>query len=193
LTLLYPVFLKLADRRVLLVGGGRLAAGKIRGLLDAGARVRVVAPDVVREIAEAAAEIARRPFEPHDLDGISYVIAAAPPEVNGKVAADALARGIFVNAVDDVANASAYAGAVVRRGGVTVAISTDGEAPALAGLLREGIDALLPRDLDMWMARAREARRGWLRDGIPVERRRPLLLDALVDLYSDVNATGGGR
>ena len=80
------------------------------------------------------------------------MVAAAPPEVNREVAAAAHARGIFVNAVDDVESASAYAGAVVRRAGVTIAISTDGEAPALAGLVREALEALLPDDLDRWMA-----------------------------------------
>ena len=80
-----------------------------------------------------------------------FVVAAAPPEVNRQVAAAAHARGLFVNAVDDMADASAYPGAVVRRAGVTMAISTDGEAPALAGLMREALEALLPEDLDRWM------------------------------------------
>ena len=81
------------------------------------------------------------------------------------------------------ASASAYAGAVLRRGGVTIALSTDGEAPALAGLLREGLEALLPDDLEGWMTCARETRRRWLADGVPMEQRRPLLLDALIGLY----------
>ena len=71
---------------------------------------------------------------------------------------------LFVNAVDDPAHATAYLGGVVRRDGVTVAISTDGRAPALAGLLREALDAWLPGDLDAWMAAADEARREWKRD-----------------------------
>ena len=103
-------------------------------------------------------EVARRPFVPSDLDGVAFVVAAAPPAVNREVAAAAHARGLFVNAVDDIESASAYAGAVFRRAGVTVAISTDGEAPALAGLMREALEALLPDDLDRWMAvRARVA------------------------------------
>jgi uroporphyrin-III C-methyltransferase/precorrin-2 dehydrogenase/sirohydrochlorin ferrochelatase len=180
---LFPVFLKLSGRRVLLVGGGPVAASKLRALFDAGARVRVVAPEVVEEIAAAPVAIARRPFVPADLDGVWFVVAAAPPAVNRLVAACAEQRGIFVNAVDDVRNASAYLGGVVRRDGVTVAISTDGAAPALAGLLREGLDALLPADLDSWMATAVDARRRWIADGVPMPDRRPLLLDALVSLY----------
>jgi uroporphyrin-III C-methyltransferase/precorrin-2 dehydrogenase/sirohydrochlorin ferrochelatase len=127
--------------------------------------------------------IRRRPFVEADLDGISLVVAAAPPEVNREVSAAAHARGLFVNAVDDMANASAYLGGVVRRAGVTVAISTDGEAPALAGLLREALDEILPADLDAWMACAREARRDWLSRQVPMPERRPLLLEALVGLY----------
>lgn len=180
---MFPVFLRLEGRRVLLVGGGTIAAGKLRALLDAGADVTVVAPVIADAIAHAPVTALRRRFEPSDLDGVWYVVAAAPREVNAEVARSAHARGIFVNAVDDVENASAYAGAVLRRGGVTIALSTDGDAPALAGLLREGLEAVLPEDLDGWMRCAREARRQWLAEGVPMEQRRPLLLDALVALY----------
>src|SRR4029453_8569160 len=102
-----------------------------------------------------------------DLEGVSFVVAAAPPAVNRQVATAAHARGLFVNAVDDMENASAYLGAVVRRAGVTIALSTDGEAPALAGLMREALEALLPDDLAAWMACAREARRDWLAQRVP--------------------------
>jgi len=179
----FPVFLKLAGRRVLVVGGGPVAATKLRGLLDADATVVVVAPDVVEEITAAPVEILRRPFVPEDLEGISFVVAAAPPAVNREVAAAAHPRGLFVNAVDDMENATAYMGAIVRRAGVTMALSTDGEAPALAGLMREALEALLPDDLDAWVTSAREARRDWLARGVPMADRRPLLLEALVALY----------
>ncbi len=183
MSVLFPVFLKLNGRRVLVVGGGPVAAGKLRALVDAGARVTVVAPEVVDEIAAAPVTIERRPFSPADLDGAWLVVAAATPAVNAAVAACAEPRGIFVNAVDDVRNASAYLGGVVRRDGVTIAVSTDGAAPALAGLLREGLDAMLPPDLDAWMACAADARRAWIAEGVPMPERRPRLLDALVGLY----------
>jgi uroporphyrin-III C-methyltransferase/precorrin-2 dehydrogenase/sirohydrochlorin ferrochelatase len=184
----FPVFLKLEGRRVVMVGGGRVAASKLDALLEAQANVTVIAPSVVDQIAAAPVEIVRRPFEPADLDGACYVVAAAPREVNAEVAAAAQARSLFVNAVDDVEHANVYLGGVVRRAGVTVAISTDGEAPALAGLIREALDALLPEDLDRWMACAREERQKWLADGVPMEQRRPLLLEALVDLYRQTEA-----
>lgn len=181
----FPVFLKLEGRRVLVVGAGPVAAGKLRALLDAGARVTVVAPDVVPEISALAneIEIVRRPFDPSDVEGVWYVVAAAPSDVNRAVARAAEAKELFVNAVDDMENASAYLGAIVQRAGVTLAISTDGEAPALAGLLREALEVVLPDDLDRWMASAKEARRQWLAGRVPMAERRPLLLDALNQLY----------
>jgi siroheme synthase-like protein len=179
----FPIFLKLARRRVLVVGGGPVAASKLRALLDAEALVVVVSPEVVPDIAAAPVHIVRRPFADEDLEGISFVVAAAPPDVNRMVAAAAEARGLFVNAVDDMENATAYMGAIVRRAGVTLALSTDGEAPALAGLMREALEALLPDDLDAWVGRAKEARREWLARGVPMAERRPLLLEALMSLY----------
>lgn len=189
--MLFPTFLKLGGRRVLMVGAGRIAASKLGSLLDAGAVVTVVAPDVVDEIAAAPVEILRRPFEARDVEGVCYVVAAAPPAVNRAVAEVAHARGLFVNAVDDIASASAYAGAVVRRAGVTFAISTDGDAPALAGLIREALEAVLPDDLDAWMDTAREARRHWLDARVPMHERRPLLLEALNRLYDERTAAAG--
>ena len=190
--MLFPTFLKLGGRTVLLVGAGPVAAGKLRGLIDAGATVKVVAPTVVLDIAVAPVEIALRPFEESDLEGVSFVVAAAPPEVNRHVAATAHARGLFVNAVDDIESASAYAGAVFRRAGMTVAISTDGEAPALAGLVREALETLLPEDLDRWMECARESRRHWLGNGVPMADRRPMLLEALNALYGERSTVAGG-
>jgi uroporphyrin-III C-methyltransferase/precorrin-2 dehydrogenase/sirohydrochlorin ferrochelatase len=180
---MYPVFLKLRGRRVLLVGGGRVAAGKLAGLLADGARVTVVAPEVRPELDQPGVTIVRRVFEAADLDDVWYVITAAPPDVNKQVVVAAESRRVFVNAVDDPSHASAYAGSVVRRAGVTVAFSTDGRAPALAGLLREALDAWLPADLETWMAVSDEARRQWKRDGVPMEERRPMLLETLNRLY----------
>ena len=193
--MLFPTFLKLGGRRVLVVGAGPVAAGKLHGLLEAGAVITVVAPAILPEIAAAPVETAQRPFEPSDLDGVSFVVAAAPPAVNRDVANAAHARGIFVNAVDDIESASAYAGAVVRRAGVTIAISTDGAAPALAGLVREALEAVLPEELDRWMDTARAARRDWLERGVPMAERRPLLLEALNALYAErtAAAVGGTR
>jgi uroporphyrin-III C-methyltransferase/precorrin-2 dehydrogenase/sirohydrochlorin ferrochelatase len=187
---LLPLFLNLTGRPVVLVGAGRVAAGKLRQLIAAGARVRIVAPEIGDEIAamgrdpeRVALQVMRRAFVPEDLDGAWLVVAAATADVNRQVAEAAESRRLFVNAVDDPPNASAYLGGVVRRDGVTLAISTSGDAPALTALLREGLDALLPRDLGAWMARARTERAAWRRDGVPMDDRKPRLLRALNDLY----------
>jgi uroporphyrin-III C-methyltransferase/precorrin-2 dehydrogenase/sirohydrochlorin ferrochelatase len=184
---LYPVFLKLAGLRVVVVGGGIVAASKLSGLIEAGAEVAVLAPvisDAIRTQAGAhSIALIERGFTASDLDGARWVVAAATPEVNREVAAAAAARGLFVNAADDVASASAYLGAVLRRGPALLAISTGGLAPALAGLLREALEAVLPDDLERWIDVARAARADWKRAGIPIAMRRPLLLRALDRIY----------
>jgi len=180
---LLPVFLNLAERRVVLVGGGRVAAAKLPALVSARAAVTVVAPEVDAQIARSRAAIVRRRFEPRDLDGAWLVVAAATREVNAQVARAAARRRVFVNAVDDPAHASAFLGGVVRRDGVTIAISTNGHAPALSGLLREAIDAVLPRQLGALLDEARRQRVIWRRGNVPMEKRRPLLLRALNRLY----------
>ncbi len=182
--MLYPVFLKLEGLRVVVVGGGEVASHKLGGLIDAGAKVTVVAPSIVAAIRERDVQLVEREFRDDDLDGARWVVAAATPAVNAAVAKAAEARGLFVNAVDDPAHASAYLGGVVRRGGVTVAISTAGDAPALAGILREALDAVLPEDLDQWMAVARAARADWKARALPMTERRPLLLKRLQEMYS---------
>ena len=158
---LFPAFLKLHGRRVVVVGGGPVAASKLAALQAAGAEIHVVAPEICADIEAAGVAIERRGFEPSDLEGAWFVVAAAPPDVNRRVAEEGERRQVFVNAVDDPDNASVYLGGVVRRDGVTIGISTDGSAPALAGLLREGIDAILPADLETWSLRARELRSSW--------------------------------
>lgn len=183
---LLPLFLHLQGRQVVLVGAGPVGAGKLTQLLAAGAQVRVVAPEVHPDVrAVAGVVVEQRAFAPSDLDDAWLVVAAATPEVNRTVAEAAEERRIFVNAVDDPPNASAYLGGVVRRDGVTLAISTSGEAPAIAGLLREALDSVLPEDLADWMTTAQRSRGEWRRDGVPMERRRPLLLEALNRLYED--------
>jgi len=183
---LLPLFLNVTGRQVVLVGGGRVAAGKLQQLVAAGARVRVIAPEIHLAITArryADVELIRREFVASDLDDVWLVVAAATPEVNREVAAVAESRRVFVNAVDDPANASAFLSGVVRRDGVTIAISTNGDAPGLTSLVREGVDALLPQDLGAWMQTAREARVEWRRLEVPMEERKPRLLQAINELY----------
>ena len=187
---LLPLFVNLAGRRVLLVGGGPVAAAKLTQLLAAGADVTVVSPAVHSDVERSAVRIARRPFVESDLDDVWLVVAAAPPEVNRAIAAAAETRRILVNAVDDPANATAFLSGVVRRDGVTLAISTSGDAPGLTALLREALDAMLPRDLAEWMGVARGQRAAWKKECVPMTERRPLLLKALNKLYDSPSDAG---
>lgn len=182
---LYPVFLKLAERRVLVVGGGNVANSKISALVAAGAAVTVVAPQILPEVIAQKVHCIRRAFRSSDLDGVWYVVAAAPPEVNRRVEQSARKRRLFVNAVDDPSCASAYLGGVLRKGGVTLAVSTQGRVAALAGLLREAFEALLPDDIEQWVTRGEVARLEWKAKRVAHEERRPLLLRVLNDLYAE--------
>lgn len=143
----YPVVLDLTDVPVLLVGGGNIASRKAEGLSAAGARLTVVAPMVLPDLASAAAEVRERGYVTADLDGHQLVMTATDdPAVNTQVAVDARARGMWVNSADDPANCSFILPAVTRRGPVVVAVGTDGSSPALARHLRDRIatDILTP-------------------------------------------------
>ncbi len=182
---LFPVFLRLRGRKVVLVGGGRVAASKLEALVRTGAAVTVVAPDIHEDIARAPVTLRQRPFRAGDLEDAWFVVAAATPEVNRRVREAAEELRVFVNAVDDPESASAYTGGVLRRGGVTVAVSTEGRAPALAGLLREALEAVLPEEIEEWVRTAATLREAQRRQGLPMWRRRPALLEALNRLYSE--------
>jgi len=141
----YPVMLRLAGRAVLVVGAGPIAARKVEALLDAGATVIVVAPVVHPEIESLAAagrvRLVREEVAPRHLNGVWLVISATGlPEVDGPLAAECERRKIFINAVDRPEDCS-----IVRDEPVLVAISTDGQSPALAGYLRRVIAAALPQ------------------------------------------------
>jgi siroheme synthase-like protein len=171
---LHPLFLKLEGRDVLVVGAGHVAERKIAELVDAKARVRVVAPEASESVkALVAARAVRweaRTFEERDADGAWLIYAATSDAGVQQLVADAAdARRTFVVAVDDKKNASAYGGAVVRRGAVAIAISTSGESPALARLLREVIEHALPEK--EWIDAARAMRDRWRADGTPFESR----------------------
>ncbi|HEV3192044.1 MAG TPA: bifunctional precorrin-2 dehydrogenase/sirohydrochlorin ferrochelatase [Polyangiaceae bacterium] len=171
---LYPLFAKLEGRRVLVVGAGAVAERKIACLLDARARVHVVSPDAtprVQELATAGAlDWSARAFEDKDAEGAYLIVAATSvAKVQAQVAAAALARHVFVVAVDDPANASAYSGAVIRRSPFTIAISSSGATPALTRLLREVIEHVLPED--SWVEHAKELRAKWIASGTPTGQR----------------------
>ncbi|MBV9661107.1 MAG: bifunctional precorrin-2 dehydrogenase/sirohydrochlorin ferrochelatase [Acidimicrobiales bacterium] len=139
---LYPVSLALAGKRCVVVGGGEVAARKVTGLVEAGARVTVVAPSVCDEIRAAPVELIERPYQRGDLDLAWLAIAATDdPAANQQVHADGRDARVWVNAADDPEACTFTLPAVLRRGPVTVAVSTGGHSPALARWLREQIAA----------------------------------------------------
>ena len=140
----YPVNLLVAGRRCVVVGAGRIAARKIAGLLEAGAAVHVVAPDLGDEVLTwrdaGRVTVAERPFEAADLDGAWLATAATPdPAVNAAVYEAGEARRVFVNAADDPAHCSFTLMSVVRQGDLVVTIGTGGRSPALATYLKDHV------------------------------------------------------
>lgn len=141
----YPVFLSLAERLVVVVGGGAVAERKVAGLLPCGARVRLVAPELTPGLARLAErgeiEHVARGFRPGDLEG-AFLALAEPGGADRDAAffAEAERRGVFANVEDVVDRCSFIAPSIVRRGDLAVAISTSGRAPALAVRLRQRLE-----------------------------------------------------
>lgn len=156
----YPVFLDLRGRLCVVIGGGRVARDKARGLVEAGARVRAIAPRV--EAMPDGVEVERRAFEAADLEGAALAIAATDdPEVNQAVAREAGERGIPVNVADDPEACTFLVPAVVRRGRVRIAISTGGASPLLARRLRERIEEVIGEEWGELAGILMELRREW--------------------------------
>lgn len=136
----YPISLDVAGRRAVVVGAGAVALGKGDALLDAGALLTVVADgplEALERLERAGATIARRGFDPADLDGAFLCVASSDdPEQRAAIFAEARARGVLVNLVDDTDHCDFAAPAVVRRGELVIAVSTGGRSPALASRLR---------------------------------------------------------
>ena len=174
---LFPMFLKLAGRRCLVVGGGAIGEGKIAGLLDAGAELTVVAPEVTETVKEwaSAARIAwlARPFSPADLEGVFLVVAATShAEVNDLVFREARQRGILCNVVDDPVRCDFYYPAVLRRGRLQIAISTEGANPALAQRLRQELEQQFSAEYAAWLEELGETRQRLFKTQLDVSHRR---------------------
>ena len=143
----FPFFMELAGQRGLIVGGGRVACHKVRILMDYGPRLVVTAPEIDEELLrlEDRLEIRRRKFQPEDLEGCAFAVAAAgDPEVNRQVSALCKERGIPVNVVDVKEECSFIFPALVRRGDITIGISTSGSSPAAAQYLKDAVRSVIP-------------------------------------------------
>jgi precorrin-2 dehydrogenase/sirohydrochlorin ferrochelatase len=137
---LYPIALRLDGQRCLVVGAGSVAARKVASLLSCGAQVTVIAPKISPQIECLSARFVRRAYRPGDVGGYRLVIAATGVrEVDRAVFRDAEDAGVLVNGVDDVEACRFFVPALLRRGPVTVAVSTAGTSPFLAAWLRDRI------------------------------------------------------
>jgi precorrin-2 dehydrogenase / sirohydrochlorin ferrochelatase len=159
---LYPVFLKLHELDTLIVGAGEVGYEKLSFMLKSspGARITVVAPEISDKIRRLSAEtpghsvqLVQKHFEPADLDGRRLAIAATNiPELNREVQQAARQRGILVNVADTPELCDFYLGAVVTRGNLKIAISTNGQSPTLAKRFRQILEEVLPEETDALLA-----------------------------------------
>jgi len=159
----YPVNLDLVGRSALVVGAGAVAARKVHGLLAAGARVTVVAPEAVPELAEAADDGRirwhQRTYRRGEVASYRLAVAATGDVgVNGQVYWDAEAAGVWLNAADDPERCSFTLPAVVRRDDLQVAVSTNGRSPAVAAWLRRNLEATIGPEHAALLALAAEVR-----------------------------------
>ena len=150
---LFPFSIDVTNTRFLIIGGGRVAAGKISRLTAFTDRITVVAPEteesVLRLSDEGRLKYVRRDFLDSDLDGCDFVIAATDDRtLNRHVSEICRQRHIPVNAVDDPENCTFFFPAIIRKGHLTVSISTDGTSPACAAWLKREIGRVIPENID---------------------------------------------
>jgi precorrin-2 dehydrogenase/sirohydrochlorin ferrochelatase len=175
----YPVQLDVQDRRCLVVGGGAVGTRKVAGLLECGARVRVVSPEVdpaLRELAaQEAIELHRRAYRPSDLIGMFLVIGATDDEtLNRRVSRDAGKHGVLCNIADRPEICNFILPAVVRRGDLVITVSTSGSSPALAKQLRQSLEAQFGAEYADLLCLMRAIRRKLLRREHAPEVHKPL-------------------
>ncbi|MFZ6029916.1 MAG: precorrin-2 dehydrogenase/sirohydrochlorin ferrochelatase family protein [Chloroflexota bacterium] len=175
----YPIYLNLHNRPCVVVGGGTIAEGKIKGLLEAGARVTVVAPQVTAGVAGLAKrgelDWQERNYRPGDLAQAYLAISATDDrQINTQVWQEAQARSIPVNVVDVPPLCDFIAPAIVRHGDLTLAISTNGKAPALAAHLRRVLEKSLGHEYSRFLEHAEALRAEVAQRGLPYTQRQRL-------------------
>jgi precorrin-2 dehydrogenase/sirohydrochlorin ferrochelatase len=186
---LFPMFLKLSNRPCLVVGAGAIAESKIASLLDAGAQLRVVAPEATPQVRTWAQsnklDWHQRPFEPADLDGMFLVIAAtSSAELHERIFEEATRRAVLCNIVDVPPLCDFYYPSVVQRGALQIAISTAGQSPALSHRLRKQLEGQFGPEYEQWLTQLGEARdKLHATDMDPDERKRLLHADATEEAF----------
>jgi precorrin-2 dehydrogenase/sirohydrochlorin ferrochelatase len=177
---LFPMFVKLEGKRCLVVGAGRVGEPKIGGLIDTGACIHVIAleaSDAVKVWAQAGKiTLELRAFSVGDLDGtLLAVVATASRALNGSIYREAQRRGVLCNVVDDPEYCDFYYPAVVRRGDLQIAISTNGQSPSLAQKLRQQLERQFGPGYARWIAELGETRKLVLASDLDPERKSALL------------------
>ena len=176
------MFIKLAGCPCLVVGAGVVAEGKISSLLDAAAKVRVVAPEATGQVCFWAAtgqiDRLKPPFEPTDLDGMFLVVVAtSDPELQQNISAEARRRGVLCNVVDVPELCDFYYPAVVQRGALQIAVSTSGQSPAFAQRLRKELEEQFGPEYEAWLQQLGEEREKLFAANMDPEERKRLLHD----------------
>jgi precorrin-2 dehydrogenase/sirohydrochlorin ferrochelatase len=179
----YPVFLDIAGKPVVVVGGGLVAWQKVKGLLEAGAEVTVVSPELHPEIEEAVAKgrvrYIPREYEAGDLEGYFLAFVGTDDRsMNSVVAQEGKDRRVWVNAVDDPPFCDFIMPAIVRQGDLTIAVSTSGRSPAMARKMREELEVFLTEDFAVMLDLAAEVRKELLDRG---EMAHPDVWNAALD------------
>ncbi|MGA7925067.1 MAG: bifunctional precorrin-2 dehydrogenase/sirohydrochlorin ferrochelatase [Candidatus Sulfotelmatobacter sp.] len=177
---LFPMFVKLEGKRCLVVGAGKVGEPKIGGIIDTGACVHVIAleaSDAVKVWAQAGKiTLELRAFSVGDLDGtLLAVVATASRTLNGSIYREAQRRGVLCNVVDDPEYCDFYYPAVVRRGDLQIAISTNGQSPSLAQKLRQQLERQFGPGYARWIAELGETRKLVLASDLDPERKSALL------------------
>ncbi len=164
MTSLFPMFVKLEGKQVLVVGAGNVGEPKIAGLLDTGAQVRVVALQASPSVREWAQnqriQLELRPFHPDDLNGIFLaVVATSSRSLNERIYAEARQRNILCNVVDVPDLCDFYYPSIVRRGDLQIAVSTAGKSPSLAQKIRQQLEKQFGPGYAAWVAELGETRK----------------------------------
>jgi siroheme synthase-like protein len=173
----YPIFVEMAGRPCVVIGGGKVAEGKVEGLLAAGAEVTVISPSLTHHLAgllvEGRIRHEAREYRAGDIAGYEVcMVATDDGAVNATVAAEGKRRGVWVNAADDPANCDFILPSVIRQGQVVVAASTSGASPALARRLREDLTNFLSDDYAALAELLNEVRSEIRRRGLTVDGER---------------------
>ena len=180
MTSLFPMFIKLEGKQVLVVGAGKVGESKIEGVLETGARIRVVAREAtpaVREWArEGKIELELRPFVPADLDGAFLaVVATSSRTLNERIYHEAQQRRVLCNVVDVPDLCDFYYPSVVRRGDLQIAVSTAGQSPSLAQKIRQQLEKQFGPGYAAWVKELGETRKLILASDLDKERKLDLL------------------